>query len=512
MLTQASPDMFQAFCRTHLSGWHMLQAAALIFLAALAGLLTQPASGLSVLWPANALLAGLLLRNPGLARPAMWVAAGAALALADIAWGKSPLHALSYGLVNLVGAYAAWRLLAASNATLNLRHPRAIGRVLLACAAAAATHAAAAGLLTLWLRPDDHWGAVLANWFFGQLLSYSAILPSVLLLPGTDRRDRGRAPARQRTRPRLETLLPLASLIVGLALCFLVGGPGILVFPIPPLLYCTLAYRQRTTAWLTLLTAAAITLGAAYGWIPFGDGPPPAGTAPWTMMSLRLGVLLLVVGPLVMSGALAARGDMISLLNRALDHDVLTGALSRQAFLRGAQECLRDPAARRGTGLLMLDIDRFKQLNDTYGHAVGDRVLQAFARTIGSAIRPRDLFGRIGGEEFGVALPDTAPAEVAAIAERLRASVAAAATTPAEDAAPIHITVSIGAAHDSQQPRATLHSLLSYADQAMYRAKRGGRNRICFHGDTSGADQAPDEAASLGPPPAEEPARQRATP
>ena len=119
MLTQASPDMFQAFRRTHLSGWHMLQAAALIFLAALAGLLTQPASGLSVLWPANALLAGLLLRNPGLARPAMWVAAGAALALADIAWGKSPLHALSYGLVNLVGAYAAWRLLAASNATLN---------------------------------------------------------------------------------------------------------------------------------------------------------------------------------------------------------------------------------------------------------------------------------------------------------------------------------------------------------------------------------------------------------
>lgn len=483
MLTQASPDMFQAFRRTPLSGWHMLQVAALTFLAALAGLLTQPASGLSVLWPANALLAGLLLRRPGLAEPASWAAAGTALALAGILWGEAPLQALSYSLVNLAGAFVGWRLLAAPGAPTTLRQPRAVLRILSACVAAAATHAAAAGLLTLWLRTDASWTSVLANWFLGQLLSYCAFLPPILLLPKAGPRDRRRPAARARKRSWLETLSPLASLAIGLALCFLVGGPGILAFPIPPLLYCALVYRQRTTAWLALLAAVVITLGAAYGWIPFGDTPPLAGTAPWAMASLRLGVLLLVVAPLIMSGALAARGDMISSLSLALDHDVLTGALSRQAFLRGAQECLRDPAARRGTGLLMLDIDRFKQLNDTHGHAVGDQVLQAFARTIGSAIRPRDLFGRLGGEEFGIALPDTAPAEVAAIAERLRACVADAATIPAEGAAPIRVTVSIGAAHDSQQPQATLHSLLSYADQAMYRAKHGGRDRVCFHGD-----------------------------
>jgi len=485
MLTQASPDMFQAFRRTPLSGWHVLQVAALTFLAALAGLLTQPASGLSVLWPANALLAGLLLRRPGLAEPASWAGAGAALALAGVLWGEAPLQALSYSLVNLAGAFVGWRLLAAPGAPRTLRQPRAILRILSACVAAAATHAAAAGLLTLWLRGDASWTSILANWFLGQLLSYCAFLPPVLLLPRTGPRDRRRpaARARTRTRSRLETLLPLASLAIGLALCFLVGGPGILAFPIPPLLYCALVYRQHTTAWLALLAAVVITLGTAYGWIPFGDAPPLAGTDPWAMASLRLGVLLLVVAPLMMSGALAARSDMISSLNLALDHDVLTGALSRQAFLRGAQEYLQDPAARRGTGLLMLDIDRFKRLNDTHGHAVGDQILQAFARTIGSAIRPRDLFGRLGGEEFGIALPDTAPAEVAAIAERLRACVADAAPMPAEGAAPIRITVSIGAAHDSQQPQATLHSLLSYADQAMYRAKRGGRDRVCFHGD-----------------------------
>ena len=156
-------------------------------------------------------------------------------------------------------------------------------------------------------------------------------------------------------------------------------------------------------------------------------------------------------------------------------------ALSRQAFLRGAQERLQDPALLRGTGLLMLDIDHFKRLNDTYGHAAGDQVLQAFAQTIRAAIRPQDLFGRIGGEEFGIVLPDTGPEEVAHIAERLRARVAEALTTCTESAEPIRITVSIGAVHDSRANGETLHSLLSYADQAMYRAKHGGRNRVCFH-------------------------------
>ncbi|MHA3903098.1 GGDEF domain-containing protein [Castellaniella sp. WN] len=475
-------------------------------------MLTQPASGSSVLWPANALLVGLLLRRPRLAGPASWAAAGAALLLAGIAWGEAPRQALAYSLVNLAGACVAWRILAAPGAPPNLRHPRAIGLLLLACAAAAATHAATAGLLTLWLRPDSHWSFVLANWFFSQLLSYSAILPSILLLPGTDRRDRSRAPTRARTRSRLETLAPLVSLILGLALCFLVGGPGILAFPIPPLLYCALVYRQNTTAWLTLCTAAIIMLGTAYGWIPFGDSPPLAGADPWAMISLRLGALLLVVAPLTMSGALAARGDMISSLNRALDHDMLTGALSRQAFLRGAQECLQDPAGHRGTGLLMLDIDRFKQLNDTRGHAAGDLVLQVFAKTIRAAIRPHDLFGRLGGEEFGIALPDTAPAEVAAIAERLRNCVADIVTVPAEGAAPIRITVSIGAAHDFQQPQAPLHTLLSYADQAMYQAKREGRDQVCFHDGQAVAGRFPDGLESLRTEPASGSARHRHAP
>ncbi len=470
--------------RTTASIWLFLQVAAFTFLAALAGLLTQPAAGLPILWPANALLAGLFLSRPYLATPAAWPAAGAALVLAGITWGESPLASLSYGLVNLIGTFVGWRLLAAPGALSDLCQPRAALRILFAGTAAAASQAAAAGLLALWLGADTDWMPVLANWFLGPLLSYCIFLPPILLLPAPGHRDRRRPALRARERSRLETWLPLVSLAIGLALCFLIGGLGILAFPIPPLLYCALAYRPHITAWLALLAALVVTLGTVYGWIPFGIGPILTDASSWDMVSLRLGALLMVIAPLIMSCALAARGDTISALNRALDHDTLTGILSRQAFLRDAQTGLRHSAAHLGTGLLMLDIDHFKQLNDTHGHAVGDRVLQAFARTVGATIRPHDLFGRLGGEEFGVALPGTAPTEVAFIAERLRTGVADAVMAPAADATPIHITVSIGAVHDSLHAHATLDTLLSYADHAMYQAKRGGRDRVCFLDDT----------------------------
>jgi diguanylate cyclase (GGDEF)-like protein len=481
MLTNALPDMLQALRRKHHSGWHTSKVAAIVFLAAMAELSTQPAGGLPVLWPANAVLAGLLLRQPALERPVVWPMAGAVLLLAASAWNVPALLALVYGFANLASAFVCWRLLAQPDAAPNLRQPRAVAQVLAACIAAAATHTIAAGPFLLWLAADapGSQASVIIHGFLGQLLGYCALLPPILTLPVPASRNRRRTPPR--TQPRPETVPPFVCLLAGLTLCFLVGGPGILVFPIPPLLYCALAYRQHITAWLALLSVLTITLGATYGWIPFGDTPDPAGTAPWDMASLQLGALLLALAPLIMSCALAARSDTIAALNRALDHDTLTEALSRQAFLRGAQERLQDPALLRGTGLLMLDIDHFKRLNDTYGHAAGDQVLQAFAQTIRAAIRPQDLFGRIGGEEFGIVLPDTGPEEVAHIAERLRARVAEALTTCTESAEPIRITVSIGAVHDSRANGETLHSLLSYADQAMYRAKHGGRNRVCFH-------------------------------
>jgi diguanylate cyclase (GGDEF)-like protein len=127
------------------------------------------------------------------------------------------------------------------------------------------------------------------------------------------------------------------------------------------------------------------------------------------------------------------------------------------------------------TALLMLDLDWFKQVNDRYGHAVGDEVLQHFSHITQSSLRRIDLLGRLGGEEFAVLLPDTHADGAFEFAERLRDLTASEpAHTQAGD---IVVTVSIGvttfAAHDKN-----IDVILARADLALYRAKANGRNRV----------------------------------
>ncbi len=460
--------------------------AAIAFLCALLGQLTRPEDGLSILWPANALLAGLLIRHPSLARPPSWAGALCGLALANVVLeGLRWPAALSYGVTDLSGVFVAWIILSSDWSPPRLRSPRAISQVLAACVAAAAANAAIALALTPWLRPDAQWPTVALNWFFGQLLSYSAFLPPIMLLPRSLKRCKDRRqPWAALLRRMLDVtlLLPIAALLASLSLCFLLGGPGVTIFPIPALMYCALVYRQITTAWITLLTALAVLLGIANGWLSLGEIQHLAGLQAWDMVSLRLGVLLLVTSPLLAASILAARSDQITALNLALDHDTLTHALSRAAFLRSADEHLgRTPAPPQGNALLMLDLDHFKLLNDRYGHAAGDQALKVFAHTISTLVRPHDLFGRLGGEEFALFLPDTTEQGANDIAKRLRRRVATL-EVPLDDGPPVRISVSIGVVHDTHVPHAALPLLLAYADQAMYQAKRDGRNRVHAHG------------------------------
>jgi diguanylate cyclase (GGDEF)-like protein len=122
----------------------------------------------------------------------------------------------------------------------------------------------------------------------------------------------------------------------------------------------------------------------------------------------------------------------------------------------------------------MFDLDQFKSINDRYGHHAGDDVLTAFCKVVTAHLRPSDLFGRIGGEEFACLLPDTEPQDALWLAERVRAAVEAASHPAGEHS--IRATVSVGAA-SSNDATADLTGLLNAADQALYRAKEAGRNR-----------------------------------
>ena len=134
-------------------------------------------------------------------------------------------------------------------------------------------------------------------------------------------------------------------------------------------------------------------------------------------------------------------------------------------------------------GLLVIDIDRFKSFNDNFGHLLGDEVLKAVAHTIRSNTRDVDVVARYGGEEFGVILQEIGWVEIGAYAERLRAAVATVRVEVPGDGQQ-GVTVSIGAAV-SQGGNPDVHEFIRRADEALYRAKDAGRDRVCVSGEAA---------------------------
>jgi two-component system cell cycle response regulator len=154
--------------------------------------------------------------------------------------------------------------------------------------------------------------------------------------------------------------------------------------------------------------------------------------------------------------------------------DALSGIPNRR-FIDRQLEALISSARRHGRplALALIDIDRFKPVNDTHGHAVGDAVITEVAGRLASRLRAEDHLGRFGGEEFLVLLPDTVAEAAAAVAEDLRRSVDA---TPVETSAgPLDVSVSVGWASWDDE---AAHELIARADEALYQAKQRGRNRV----------------------------------
>jgi diguanylate cyclase (GGDEF)-like protein len=156
--------------------------------------------------------------------------------------------------------------------------------------------------------------------------------------------------------------------------------------------------------------------------------------------------------------------------------DPLTGIANRRSFLHEADALTKRHAASAcPTAVLVIDLDQFKSINDRFGHAVGDRVLQVFAKTATGTIRGSDLVGRLGGEEFAAVLYDVSRDKAAIVAEQIRRGFAEAAAVV--DGNNVSATLSIGMVvnHDAELD---VPELLAQADCALYRAKERGRNRV----------------------------------
>jgi diguanylate cyclase (GGDEF)-like protein/PAS domain S-box-containing protein len=180
-------------------------------------------------------------------------------------------------------------------------------------------------------------------------------------------------------------------------------------------------------------------------------------------------------GVVVVFQDITQRKRMEAELNRLATTDTLTGIANRRHFMAQFEiELERVRRYKNHSSVLMLDLDYFKQVNDRHGHATGDAVLRHFSELTQQHLRKVDLFGRLGGEEFGILLPDTDNTGAYEFAERLRKHVAASPCATATES--ITYTVSIGITACNHGELSADH-ILAQADHALYQAKSGGRNR-----------------------------------
>jgi diguanylate cyclase (GGDEF)-like protein/PAS domain S-box-containing protein len=164
-------------------------------------------------------------------------------------------------------------------------------------------------------------------------------------------------------------------------------------------------------------------------------------------------------------------------LERMASADSMTGVLNRRAFLAALEkEWSRAARYESGLSLLLFDLDRFKSVNDTYGHDVGDRVICRFSELTQSVLRDIDVFGRWGGEEFIAALPHSDLRGARCVAERIREAFSRQ-SFEGEGFGPFSVTVSVGVA-DIGGGRVPHQQLVKWADTALYEAKAAGRNQV----------------------------------
>ena len=189
---------------------------------------------------------------------------------------------------------------------------------------------------------------------------------------------------------------------------------------------------------------------------------------------------------------------VVTLLQRSLRHvqlltdsraDSKTGLLNAATWEReSAAEVVRAVRTKSPLAIALLDVDKFKAINDTYGHLVGDQVLKEIAHTLNSLLRDYDLAGRFGGEEFSLLLPQTRAVDAFRIAERVRANIAGLSIIApgASGGERVHFTVSIGVAALDSGSRRELVELMAAADAALYQAKAGGRDQVQMISTTRG--------------------------
>ncbi len=237
-----------------------------------------------------------------------------------------------------------------------------------------------------------------------------------------------------------------------------------------------------------LLGASAgwfITLGTI-AWLLFSNTVMPVrysanAMATATLSMLYMGIFFHAYGARSMSYFLRMR-DYNRQLEQLASHDMLTGVLNARAYYAECEKSIQMATrTEQPFAVIFVDLDHFKRVNDTYGHAAGDAVLQAVANCLSKTVRNSDALGRIGGEEFSILMPNTNQSGAVQVAELLRKSVEALKPTFEGKSLPITASIGVAACNAAGE---SMKMIQQRADEAMYVAKSLGRNRVSVFGES----------------------------
>ncbi|QDY43082.1 GGDEF domain-containing protein [Candidatus Pantoea soli] len=423
---------------------------------------------LSLFWPVNALIAGLMVRNPWLHKASSYLVCFAAMVFNDTVFSGWALPAVTLNVANIL-----FTLVAVSMLIKPLQSPSANSqvfnamRIFPACLLGAATCATWGA----WAQDIDfnaRFVVAWADWFSEQFSTALMLLPVMLTRPLRS--------VPLRTLLRAGQLLPLLAVLLSLLGGALIGGAGSLTFPVPALIWCAIVLPMPVTSLMILLTGITEIVLVSHGVmnIQGDDSLLPIGH----LTSARLGVATVALSPLLVAVSMDAIRQLNHRLALRANFDFLTQLLSRS----GLYEHLRQTpfSLQREAGVMMLDVDYFKAINDNFGHDAGDGVLEEIARRIRQVVQSRGLVCRFGGEEFVVVVFDCDPASLYQLAESIRQAMVKEKFWIQGNT--VTVTASLGlargspAAHEREWP-AVINRLVSAADKHLYAAKRNGRNQ-----------------------------------
>ncbi|SEB51064.1 GGDEF domain-containing protein [Rhodobacter sp. 24-YEA-8] len=442
---------------------------ATIFLATLFGIYSRPVGFLASIWPANAIMLGLMLRNPVMAQAPGWMAGFAGFMIGDLLTGAGLEKALILNIANIISISTAYAILTRLPAEISeLRQPVSMLWIVLASLAGGFASGLLGGIAGI-----KYWGgdalSGIVYWTAGEFVTYIAFLPVILSAPPLvqirkywyrldliDRSD----------------LVPAMMVVLTFIASLLIGGPGAVAFPVLALLWCGLTWSVFATAVLTLVFGVMALGVIASGMVPYLDGFPDKAA----LSSFRLGASAIALVPITLAIVMRSRNELTERLRYLASHDALTGVTNRAAFHEQASRRLA--AADLSTAMLMIDLDHFKSVNDTWGHAAGDEVLRETARRVVRMLRPADLFARVGGEEFVVMINGVTLEQAQSVAERLLTVVSEQPVRVGDGSILIAVTTSIGLAVARPDGATSPDALMQQADHALYQAKHGGRNRV----------------------------------